>query len=129
MIGPKHFRQWVVPELEQMARFLEYNMYHLDGTLASRHLPMILEIDELRGIQYGAGHGHTLDEEIPVFKRIQEAGRVQYFHVPYDRVEEILQVFDPRGLLIFTTAPSIEAADALLENGKRWSARGVVSTA
>ncbi len=36
-------------------------------------------------------------------------------------VETVLQELDPRGLLIFTEAPSVDAADALLKNAERWS--------
>ena len=35
-----------------------------------------------------------------------------------------LQELDPRGLLIITNAPSVEAADALLKNAERWSMGG-----
>lgn len=121
MIGPKLFRQWMVPELEEMARFLEFNMYHLDGPDAVRHLPMLLEIDEIRGIQYTRGAGHSLSEALPVYKQIQEGGKVQYVDCAYDEVEIVLRELDPRGLLIFTDAPSIEAADMLLKKAEHWS--------
>ena len=124
LISPKHFRQWMMPELEEMARFLDYNMYHLDGPNAVRHLPMILEIDELKGIQYTPGAGHGLEEAMPVYKEIQSAGRVQWVSVAYEEVEVVLRELNPRGLLIFTNAPSVEAADALLKKAEGWSTTG-----
>jgi hypothetical protein len=123
LIGPKEFRAWMMPELEEMARFLEFNMYHLDGPNAVRHLPMILEIDALRGIQYTLGAGHTHAEALPVYQQIQQAGRVQWIWCGYEDVEWLLHELDPRGLLIFTRAPTVEAADALLKKAGRWSTR------
>jgi hypothetical protein len=106
-----------------MAGFLEYNMYHLDGPNAVRFLPMMFEIDKLRGIQYTRGAGQTHAQALPVYQQIQRAGRVQWVGCAYDDVERLLQVLDPRGLLIITRAPTIEAADELLKNAERWSTR------
>jgi hypothetical protein len=125
IIGPRHIRQWLLPELEAMAGFLEYNMYHLDGPNAARHLPILLDgcQPRLQGIAYARGAGHTLAEAMPVYRQIQQAGRLQTLDCPYDEVEWVLQELDPRGLFIFTHAPSIEAADALVKNVERWSQR------
>jgi len=123
LIGPQTFRKWLIPEMEEMARLFEFSMYHLDGPDAARHLPMILEIGELRGIQYERGFGHTVAEALPVYKQIQQAGKVQFLGVGYNEVEWVLGELDPRGLLLFTTAPNIESADALLKNAERWSAK------
>ena len=57
-----------------------------------------------------------------MYHAIQAAGRVQYLSVRYGEVEAALKALDPRGLLIFTHAPDIEFAKALLRNAKRWSA-------
>jgi hypothetical protein len=122
IIGPRQIRQWLLPELEAMAGFLEYNMYHLDGPNAARHLPILLEVG-LQGIAYARGAGHTLVEAMPVYKQIQQAGRLQTVDCAYDEVEWVLQELDPRGLMIFTHAPSVEAADALVKNAERWSRR------
>lgn len=124
LIGPKAFRQWMMPELEEMARLFEFNMYHFDGPNAVHHLPMILEIQQLKGIQYTPGAGQGLAEAMPVYKEIQRGGRVQWVWVAYDEVETVLQELDPRGLLIFTHAPSVEAAEELLKKAERWSADG-----
>ena len=58
------------------------------------------------------------------YKEIQRGGRVQWAWVEYGEVETGLQELDPRGLLIITNAPSVEAADALLKNAERWSMGG-----
>lgn len=99
-------------------------MYHLDGFDAARNLPLILEVEELRGIQFSPGFGHdSLAEALPVHRQIQQAGRAQWIGVDYHEVEAALRALDPRGLLIFTQAPDVEAAEALLQNTVRWSTR------
>ena len=126
LIGPKHFRQWMIPELKEVLRqpgFSEFSIYHLDGLDAVRHLPLLLEVAELRAVQFSVGAGHTLEEAIPVYKEIQKAGKLTYVPAEYEQVQMVLQELDPRGLLIVTTAPSIMAAEALLKNAERWTAR------
>lgn len=122
-IGPRQFEQWVLPEMYALSRMLEYRMYHLDGFRAVIHLPRILDIPELQGIQFTRGAGHTLAEALPVYQQIQRGGKVQWIDCNPDEVELVLHELDPRGLLIFTHAPDIEAAKALLYNARKWSCR------
>lgn len=122
-IGPRQFERWVLPEMQALSRMLEYNMYHLDGFRAAMHLPVMLAIPELQGIQFSRAAGHTLVEALPVYKQIQRGGKVQWIDCGPDEVELLLRELDPRGLLIFTQAPDVEGAEALLRNAARWSTR------
>jgi hypothetical protein len=122
-IGPRQFERWVLPEMQALARMLEYSMYHLDGFRAVVHLPMMLAIPELQGIQFTPGYRHTTAEALPVYQQIQRGGKVQWIDCAPDEVELVLRELDPRGLLIFTQTPDIEAAEALLRNAARWSTR------
>lgn len=122
-IGPRQFEQWVLPEMETICRMGEYRMYHLDGFRALVHLPMMLELKELQGIQFTPGAGQTLAEALPVYKQIQRAGKVQWICCELDEVEVILLELDPRGLLIYTWAPDAEAAEDLLRKAVTWSCR------
>ena len=129
MIGPKHFRQFVLPTEEEIARSLDYCVYHLDGPESLRHLPALLEIEALDGIQWVRGAadraaGSAL-KWVPVCRQIQAAGKLVQIRVKYEEIEAFLQELDPRRLFIVTDAPSAEAADALLQNVQRWSCRGV----
>jgi len=98
-------------------------LYHLDGFNALVHLPAILDIPELQGIQFERGAGHTLAEALPVFKRIQQGGKVQWIGCAPNEVELVLSELDPRGLFIRTWAPDIASAQALLKNAEEWSCR------
>jgi hypothetical protein len=129
MISPKHFRQYVLPTEEKVIRSLDYCVYHLDGPDCVRHLPALLEIEALDGIQWVRGAadraaGSALNW-VPLCRQIQNARKVVQIGVKYQEIEAFLRELDPRWLFIVTDAPSAEAADSLLENAKRWSCQGV----
>ena len=129
MIGPKHFREFALPIEETIARSLDYCVYHLDGPKALRHLPALLEIDALDAIQFVRGAadraaGSAL-KWVPVCRQIQAAGKVVQIQVDYEEMEPFLQELDPRRLFILTSAPTMEAADVLLQKAQRWGSRGV----
>ena len=127
-IGPEHFREFVMPEIVELARWLDYSFYHLDGPNAIQHVPALLEIEELGGIQFvpGAANEHLpATHWLPLYRQIQAGGkRVQIF-ARYDEVESLLRELDPRGVFIRTSAPSYEAAEALLRSAGKWSCRGI----
>lgn len=85
-IGPRHFDEFVKPELEAMCRRLERAFYHLDGIGQLVHLPSLLGIERLRGIQWVPGAGKKPEHEWPeVFATVLRAGkRTQFFHQQYD---------------------------------------------
>lgn len=125
MLGPRQFREWMIPEIEEMSKMYDYNFYHLDGPNAAVHLPMILEVRELKGIQYCPIFltGTTTRDGLPVYKEIQRGGKLQWIECEYDEVEWLLTELDPRGVYLITTAPSTDAADELVRNAGKWSAR------
>jgi len=122
-IGPRQFEQWVLPEMQALSRLLEYSLYHLDGFNAVVHLPRMLEIPELTGLQFTPGAGHTLAEALPVYKQIQQGGKMQWICCAPDEVELLLRELDPRGLIIMTQTPDIESAKVLLKKAETWSCR------
>ena len=130
MIGPEHFREFVVPEIERIAQSLDYCVYHLDGASTLQHLPALLEIDALDGIQWARGatdiaNGTALNW-VPLCRQVQAAGKTMNIEVKIEDVEPLLKEVDPRRMFIRTSAPSIEAADTLLKNAGRWSCSGAV---
>jgi 5-methyltetrahydrofolate--homocysteine methyltransferase len=129
MISPGHFKKFVLPDIEEFATWLEYNFYHLDGPEALKHLPALLEVSALKGIQFerGAANLHLpASHWIPVYQQIQAAGKLLCISAQYSDVEVLLRHLDPRGVFIVTEAPDPEAAEQLLENARTWSRRGTV---
>ena len=122
MISPEHFREFVMPELVHFADWSERSKYHLDGEGALRHLPAILEIEKVGYVQWVSGAGapeglHWQD----VWEAVRASGRAMQIGVSYDRVEETVKAWGPKGLFITTSAPTEEAARDLLRHAERWS--------
>ena len=77
MIGPDMFDEFVKPELAAMCRQLTNPFYHLDGPGQLPHLDSLLEIDELKGVQWIPGAGAPMAEEWPeVYRKIRDAGKL-----------------------------------------------------
>lgn len=121
-------RRFCLARDAHLAKWLDHSFYHLDGEGAICHLPTLFDLKELDGIQwtYGAAHDNTPAVHwIPLYQRIQKAGKLVHISCKYGEVEPLLTNLDPRGIILVTSAPSVQAADALLENAKRWSRRGI----
>ena len=76
MISPEMFARFVRPELAATCRRLTNSFYHLDGVGQLAHLDLLLEIEELDGVQWIPGSGqpsgpHWLD----VYRKIGDSGR------------------------------------------------------
>ncbi|MDR0989726.1 MAG: corrinoid protein [Prevotellaceae bacterium] len=57
MISTADFRRFVQPYLRQQCQRIEYTLYHLDGVGALHHLDALLEIEQLKAIQWSPGVG------------------------------------------------------------------------
>lgn len=57
MISEEDYRRFVQPYIRQQCQQIDYTLYHLDGVGAIRHLPALLEIEELNAIQWTPGVG------------------------------------------------------------------------
>ncbi len=76
MIGPSMFKRFILPELSASCRRLERAFYHLDGVGQIPHLPMLLDIAELDGVQWVPGDGKPDCANWPeLYRAIQAAGK------------------------------------------------------
>ena len=57
MISEDDYRRFVQPFIREQCQKIDYTLYHLDGVGAMRHLPALLEIEELNAIQWTPGVG------------------------------------------------------------------------
>ncbi len=76
MIGPEMFDEFVRSELEATCKRLARPFYHLDGAGQIPHLPSLLGIEELSGVQWIPGDGAPDTTRWPqVYRDIIEADR------------------------------------------------------
>ena len=78
MISEADYRRFVQPFIRQQCQKIDYTLYHLDGVGAMRHLPALLEIEELNAIQWTPGVGEPQGGSpkwYDLYKRILAAGK------------------------------------------------------
>lgn len=77
MIGTEMFDEFVKPELAASCRRLANSFYHLDGPGQLAHLDSLLDVKELKGVQWVPGDGNKPQCEWPdVYRRIRAAGKL-----------------------------------------------------
>ena len=101
MLSPEMFREFVLPELEREAEFMDYAIWHLDGTTEFRHLDAICSVPKIRVIQWIDEKRLVRSPEnfIDVWKRIRSTGRSLLFSsVTVDQAMELTRQLGPDGL-------------------------------
>lgn len=121
MISREMFDEFFLPGIREECRFLEASIYHLDGPNALQHLDSLLEIPELNAIQwvYGAGNGRASDW-LPVYKRIQAAGKGMQVTLQADELEVFMRELRPEGVWLQMFAESRDEAAELLKKVSAW---------
>lgn len=119
-LSPAMFEEFIAPEIDELADYLDGAIYHLDGPGALQHLDRLLAVRGLRAIQWTPGTGNADGLAwLDLFRRIQEAGKGVVAYLAYDEVEMAARELRPEHLFIMTWAPSVDAAEALLERVAR----------
>jgi hypothetical protein len=103
-LSPLMFRQFVAPALTEQCAWLDYSMYHLDGTNAMQHLDALLEIAPLRAIEWtpqagrpGGGSAEWYD----LYRRIKAGSKsVQVVGVHDDELVPLLDAIGPQGVYV-----------------------------
>ncbi len=103
MIGPEMFREFILPELEACCSKFGNSFYHLDGPGELPHLDMILNIRELKGVQWIPGDGKPDFKYWPeVYSKIRQAGKLIQLFGDLDTLEVVAeQVGSAKGIYYF----------------------------
>ncbi|MBF0289722.1 MAG: hypothetical protein HQM14_18060 [SAR324 cluster bacterium] len=120
MISPEMYREFVMPYLEEQCKWLDFPLYHLDGTTALQHLDCLLEIESLATIQWTPQSGLAgpgMPEWFDLYKKIKAGGKsVELLMVEVDEVVPLLDAVGPEGMCIRIADPVPEAeAEKLLK--------------
>jgi hypothetical protein len=117
MISPGMFAEFVVPALEEQCAWLDFSLYHLDGTQAVRHLDSLLALESLAAIEWTPQAGRPGGGDpawFPLYRRILEAGKsVQVLEVKPAEVGPLLDAIGTRGVFLLCNAATESEARAL----------------
>lgn len=126
MINPQQFNEFVLPYLERQCQRLDNTIYHLDGVNAIKHLDAICTLSNLNAVQWtpGAGQPHAADPQwYPLYRKVLNSGKgVLVLGVPPESVQPLVEAIGTRGVLVSTSTRSVEEADALVQQSRRWRA-------
>jgi len=126
MISTEDFQTFFFPELRKMGGHLDVATFHLDGPQCiMNHVDALLTLDEIRCIQFtpGAGSPPTSHPDyIPIFRKIQEAGKNLYLLAEPSEIEFLLENLSARGLFLNSWADSQEEGEKMIRKIEKWSA-------
>lgn len=117
MFSPAMFNRFVMPSLTEQCEWLDFSMYHLDGTQAVCHLDSLLQIEALDAIEWtpqagieNGGHPRWF----PLYRRILDAGKsVQIVGAAKEDIPRILDTLGGEGVYIMTWFDAMEAEQVM----------------
>jgi hypothetical protein len=124
MISKRMFDEAILPSIVREMRYLDVNMFHLDGPGALHHLDTLLALSELNGVQwvYGAGRGPA-SRWIDVYKRIQAAGKcIQLNAETIEDAKTVCEHLRPEGVWVCVSGYARAEAEAFVRWVERWGA-------
>ncbi len=120
-LSPRMFRRFVVPHLDAQCQWLDYSLYHLDGTTCLQHLDALLEIASLDAIEWtpqdqsqpGGGSPRWYD----LYRRIKAAGKgLQVVGVADHELLPLLDAIGPQGTYVMLSGSrTLDQAEKLLK--------------
>ena len=124
LISPLMFREFVQPSLTKQCRNLDYSLYHLDGPDAIKHVPALMEIDELNALQWSPGAGNPdggSPKWYPIYDQVRAAGKSLWISLedggPEDwalSAQRLVKRYGPAGLyFIFPIFPDLAQAQKM----------------
>jgi len=97
LIGPDHFKRFVIPGLEYEAALLGHCVYHYDGPECLVHLDDICSIDGLDCIQWTTGaRNRNFIEWMDLLKKIQAKGVSLWVPCNAESIKIFHRELDPR---------------------------------
>jgi hypothetical protein len=125
MFSPEMFRQFVAPALSAQCEWLDFSMYHLDGSQCLDKLDALLEIEALTAVEWtpdprvpSGGDPHWYD----LYRRILGAGkRVQVLAARAEQIEPLLDAVGTDGIYFlsyFSTQAQAEEFARVVERSR-----------
>jgi len=104
MISPRMFEQFVIPDIIECCKQLDFTFYHLDGKGQLPHLDLLLALEDLHGIQWIPGDGQPPPEDwLPILDRIRQAGKLCQLFVSCSGAKKIIQNLGGKGFAFYIT--------------------------
>jgi len=101
MISSEMYEEFILPDVIEMSKYLDNVMFHFDGPdEVKRHLPFLLDLDTVHGIQWNPKTNCENIRHIPVLKEIQNKGKCLILNAARSEIDTLLSELSPKGLLL-----------------------------
>lgn len=115
MFSSEMYKKFVIPELEKQMQWIEYPVYHFDGVEQIQHLPLILNLEKLKAIQWTHVAGQlSAVHYISTLKKIQNAGKSLIIFTPKEDIPELMDNLSHKGLYLHTEASDMQEAKDII---------------
>jgi 5-methyltetrahydrofolate--homocysteine methyltransferase len=117
MISPAMFERFVLPDLQSCCERMDDGFYHLDGKGQLAHLPLLCDMDRLRGIQWVPGDGQPEAADwLDVLATIRRAGKLcQVFASPAGALKIIDEHDGGRGFVLAVDGAEFASPSAVTD--------------
>jgi 5-methyltetrahydrofolate--homocysteine methyltransferase len=109
-ISPAMFNRFVLPSLIEQVGYLDYSLYHLDGTTCLQHLDALLSIEKLQAIEWTPQTGLETGTDPrwwPLYRKILGAGKsLQVLVREPEGVEALLKEIGTEGVYLLNEGRS-----------------------
>ncbi len=117
MFSPDMFKEFVIPDMTEQCDWLDYSMFHLDGSEGEMHLDHLLSIDSLTAIEFTPEptkpRGHDL-YWTGLYKRILEGGKsLQIVMAQKQGLKDLFNAIGTKG--VYVIVDDIEDEQEYLE--------------
>lgn len=125
MISPDQYREFILPSLKKQCKKLDYSLYHLDGPDAIRHLDAIMEIDDLKALQWTCGAGQPdggSERWYGIYDKVTAAGKSLWIQLYegglsdwIESTQRLIDRYGTKALYIIYPDMSVKEAHELME--------------
>ena len=129
LIGPQAFVDFCWQDTRACCNYVDRALYHLDGPDAVRHLPKLLELENLDCVQWIQGAGNPLPStSLEPLRRIQQAGKSIQLHYGGTHggdadlrreIDILCHGLDPTRLFFWIITDRVEKADAIVQYARQ----------
>ena len=115
-IGPAHFREFVLPDLEDEAQHLDHCIYHWDGPDALVHIDDLMTIERIRCIQWVPGAGaKPFIEWLDLLVEIQKRGKSVMVYCSVEQLPIFHAALEPDKVFYHVRAADRDELERTLE--------------
>jgi hypothetical protein len=116
-ISQSDFEKVCLPDISRTAAAVGRSVFHLDGAGSTRHVDALLEVPEIRAIQYTPGAASpSAMPWLEMFRKVQSKGRSLLVFAPLNEVISLFDELSPEGLAVLVEGPAtlaeLQAVDA-----------------